>query len=104
MRRGVERGFCPGYPATEIDPVGAGDAFCAGLLSGSMANPLSVAAQRKKVGNNGARPSRLRCAGNEGPQSQDKCHFACGGVRGSGALGLGSPVLLSLKTQTGVMI
>ena len=31
---GAERGFCPCYPATEIDPVGAGDAFCAGLLSG----------------------------------------------------------------------
>ncbi|HTD13879.1 MAG TPA: sugar kinase [Chthoniobacterales bacterium] len=31
---GTERGFCPCYPAAEIDPVGAGDAFCAGLLSG----------------------------------------------------------------------
>jgi 2-dehydro-3-deoxygluconokinase len=28
------RGFCPSFPATEIDPVGAGDAFCAGVLSG----------------------------------------------------------------------
>jgi 2-dehydro-3-deoxygluconokinase len=31
---GEERGFCPGFPVTEIDPVGAGDAFCAGLISG----------------------------------------------------------------------
>jgi 2-dehydro-3-deoxygluconokinase len=29
-----DRGFCPCFPAIEIDPVGAGDAFCAGLLSG----------------------------------------------------------------------
>jgi 2-dehydro-3-deoxygluconokinase len=29
-----ERGFCPCYSVPEIDPVGAGDAFCAGLLSG----------------------------------------------------------------------
>ncbi|HYY30480.1 MAG TPA: sugar kinase [Chthoniobacterales bacterium] len=29
-----ERGFCPSFPVTEIDPVGAGDAFCAGLISG----------------------------------------------------------------------
>jgi 2-dehydro-3-deoxygluconokinase len=29
-----ERGFCPCYPVPEVDPVGAGDAFCAGLLSG----------------------------------------------------------------------
>jgi 2-dehydro-3-deoxygluconokinase len=28
------RGFLPSYPAVEIDPVGAGDAFCAGLISG----------------------------------------------------------------------
>jgi 2-dehydro-3-deoxygluconokinase len=28
------RGFCPNFPTTEIDPVGAGDAFCAGLISG----------------------------------------------------------------------
>jgi 2-dehydro-3-deoxygluconokinase len=31
---GDERGFCPSFPVTEIDPVGAGDAFCAGLISG----------------------------------------------------------------------
>jgi 2-dehydro-3-deoxygluconokinase len=31
---GAERGFCPCHPVPEIDPVGAGDAFCAGLLSG----------------------------------------------------------------------
>jgi 2-dehydro-3-deoxygluconokinase len=31
---GDEYGFCPGFPVTEIDPVGAGDAFCAGLISG----------------------------------------------------------------------
>jgi 2-dehydro-3-deoxygluconokinase len=31
---GAERGFCPCHPVREIDPVGAGDAFCAGLLSG----------------------------------------------------------------------
>jgi 2-dehydro-3-deoxygluconokinase len=31
---GEERGFCPCFPVTEIDPVGAGDAFCAGLISG----------------------------------------------------------------------
>jgi 2-dehydro-3-deoxygluconokinase len=31
---GEERGFCPIFPVTEIDPVGAGDAFCAGLISG----------------------------------------------------------------------
>ena len=35
---GAERGFCPCYPATEIDPVGAGDAFTAGLLSGLLDN------------------------------------------------------------------
>src|SRR5580693_1781420 len=29
-----KRGFCPCFPVTEIDPVGAGDAFCAGLISG----------------------------------------------------------------------
>jgi len=29
-----ERGFCPCYSVPEIDPVGAGDAFCAGLVSG----------------------------------------------------------------------
>src|ERR1700744_2265302 len=31
---GEERGFCPCFPVLEIDPVGAGDAFCAGLISG----------------------------------------------------------------------
>jgi 2-dehydro-3-deoxygluconokinase len=31
---GAERGFCPCHPVSEIDPVGAGDAFCTGLLSG----------------------------------------------------------------------
>jgi 2-dehydro-3-deoxygluconokinase len=31
---GEERGFCSCFPVTEIDPVGAGDAFCAGLISG----------------------------------------------------------------------
>jgi len=31
---GKKRGFCPIFPVTEIDPVGAGDAFCAGLISG----------------------------------------------------------------------
>jgi 2-dehydro-3-deoxygluconokinase len=31
---GAERGFCPCHSVPEIDPVGAGDAFCAGLLSG----------------------------------------------------------------------
>jgi len=31
---GDQRGFCPSFPTTEIDPVGAGDAFCAGLISG----------------------------------------------------------------------
>ncbi len=30
---GDQRGYCPGFPVTEIDPVGAGDGFCAGLLS-----------------------------------------------------------------------
>jgi 2-dehydro-3-deoxygluconokinase len=30
---GDQRGFCPSFPTTEIDPVGAGDAFCAGLIS-----------------------------------------------------------------------
>ena len=29
----AERGFCPCYSVPEIDPVGAGDAFCAGLVS-----------------------------------------------------------------------
>jgi 2-dehydro-3-deoxygluconokinase len=31
---GHQRGFCPSFPVTENDPVGAGDAFCAGLISG----------------------------------------------------------------------
>jgi len=31
---GKKRGFCPCFPVTEIDPVGAGDAFCAGVISG----------------------------------------------------------------------
>jgi 2-dehydro-3-deoxygluconokinase len=31
---GEKRGFCQCFPVAEIDPVGAGDAFCAGLLSG----------------------------------------------------------------------
>jgi 2-dehydro-3-deoxygluconokinase len=44
---GAERGFCPCYPATEIDPVGAGDAFCAGLLSGLLDDqPLRQAVKR----------------------------------------------------------
>jgi 2-dehydro-3-deoxygluconokinase len=29
-----EHGFVPCYPVAEVDPVGAGDAFCAGLMSG----------------------------------------------------------------------
>jgi 2-dehydro-3-deoxygluconokinase len=31
---GEKRGFCPCFPVMEIDPIGAGDAFCAGLISG----------------------------------------------------------------------
>jgi len=31
---GAEHGFCPCHSVPEIDPVGAGDAFCAGVLSG----------------------------------------------------------------------
>jgi 2-dehydro-3-deoxygluconokinase len=31
---GETRGFCPCFPIAEIDPVGAGDAFCAGIISG----------------------------------------------------------------------
>jgi len=31
---GTEHGFCPCHSVVEIDPVGAGDAFCAGVLSG----------------------------------------------------------------------
>jgi 2-dehydro-3-deoxygluconokinase len=30
---GTERGFCPCYSVREVDPVGAGDAFCAGVIS-----------------------------------------------------------------------
>jgi 2-dehydro-3-deoxygluconokinase len=33
-----DRGFCPCFPAVEVDPVGAGDAFCAGLISGLLEN------------------------------------------------------------------
>jgi 2-dehydro-3-deoxygluconokinase len=29
----TERGFCPCYSVPEVDPVGAGDAFCAGVIS-----------------------------------------------------------------------
>jgi 2-dehydro-3-deoxygluconokinase len=44
---GEERGFCPCYQAAEIDPVGAGDAFCAGLLSGLLdGQPLRDAVKR----------------------------------------------------------
>jgi 2-dehydro-3-deoxygluconokinase len=44
---GKEHGFCPCYPAAEIDPVGAGDAFCAGLLSGLLdSQPLHQAVKR----------------------------------------------------------
>jgi 2-dehydro-3-deoxygluconokinase len=44
---GAERGFCPSHPVTEIDPVGAGDAFCAGLLSGLLDDqPLRDAVAR----------------------------------------------------------
>ena len=44
---GAERGFCPCHPAAEIDPVGAGDAFCAGLLSGLLdGQPLRDAVKR----------------------------------------------------------
>ena len=31
---GAENGFCPCHSVPEIDPVGAGDAFCAVVLSG----------------------------------------------------------------------
>jgi 2-dehydro-3-deoxygluconokinase len=42
-----ERGFCPCYPVPEADPVGAGDAFCAGLVSGLLdGTPLPEAVQR----------------------------------------------------------
>jgi 2-dehydro-3-deoxygluconokinase len=44
---GEERGFCPCYSVPEIDPVGAGDAFCAGLLSGLLdGQPLREAVKR----------------------------------------------------------
>jgi 2-dehydro-3-deoxygluconokinase len=44
---GAERGFCPCHPVPEIDPVGAGDAFCAGLLSGLLdGQPLRDAVTR----------------------------------------------------------
>jgi 2-dehydro-3-deoxygluconokinase len=43
----AERGFCPGYSVREIDPVGAGDAFCAGLISGLLdGKTLREAVQR----------------------------------------------------------
>jgi len=44
---GAERGFCPCHSVPEIDPVGAGDAFCAGLLSGLLdGQPLRDAVTR----------------------------------------------------------
>jgi len=44
---GLERGFCPCHTVPEIDPVGAGDAFCAGLLSGLLdGQPLRDAVKR----------------------------------------------------------
>ena len=44
---GTERGFCPCYSVPEIDPVGAGDAFCAGLVSGLLdGKTLQEAVQR----------------------------------------------------------
>jgi 2-dehydro-3-deoxygluconokinase len=44
---GTERGFCPCYSVPEIDPVGAGDAFCAGLVSGLLdGKTLREAVQR----------------------------------------------------------
>jgi 2-dehydro-3-deoxygluconokinase len=43
----VGRGFCPCYTVPEIDPVGAGDAFCAGLVSGLLdGKTLREAVQR----------------------------------------------------------
>jgi 2-dehydro-3-deoxygluconokinase len=40
-------GFCPCHPVPEIDPVGAGDAFCAGVLSGLLdGQPLREAVTR----------------------------------------------------------
>jgi 2-dehydro-3-deoxygluconokinase len=44
---GERRGFCPCFPVREIDPVGAGDAFCAGLISGLLDDlPLPEAVTR----------------------------------------------------------
>ena len=44
---GTERDFCPCYSVPEIDPVGAGDAFCAGLVSGLLdGKSLREAVQR----------------------------------------------------------
>jgi 2-dehydro-3-deoxygluconokinase len=44
---GAEHGFCPCHPVPEIDPVGAGDAFCAGVLSGLLdGHPLREAVTR----------------------------------------------------------
>jgi 2-dehydro-3-deoxygluconokinase len=44
---GEERGFCPCFPVKEIDPVGAGDAFCAGFISGLLDGcPLPEAVTR----------------------------------------------------------
>jgi 2-dehydro-3-deoxygluconokinase len=43
----LERGFCPCYSVPEVDPVGAGDAFCAGLMSGLLdGKTLREAVQR----------------------------------------------------------
>ena len=42
-----EHGFCPCHSVQEIDPVGAGDAFCAGVLSGLLdGQPLRDAVTR----------------------------------------------------------
>jgi 2-dehydro-3-deoxygluconokinase len=44
---GGETGFCPCHSVPEIDPVGAGDAFCAGVLSGLLdGQPLRDAVTR----------------------------------------------------------
>jgi len=44
---GAEHGFCPCHLVPEIDPVGAGDAFCAGVLSGLLdGQPLRDAVTR----------------------------------------------------------
>jgi 2-dehydro-3-deoxygluconokinase len=44
---GEEHGFCPCHSVQEIDPVGAGDAFCAGVLSGLLDGlPLQEAVTR----------------------------------------------------------